>query len=1061
MRRLLYSILMVFFCVSIKAQNFNLSKFTIASGLPQNYVYSLAQSPEGFVWIAMAEGLTMYDGIKFTNYFTRDSLADNFTSTMIVDTDKRLWCGHGNGMFSVYEDGHFSKVKVPDVAAPIKDMCLDDKGNIWAVEQNKGLIKIAPDKTVTTYFDRKLFGRHIYYSVRAINSMTILVGTSDGLMAVHFGVEGEDMPEPEDVDAIPCETVNCIVEARDEKSYWIGLENGEIYKYTPIGQVVRHVERCIEGCSIGDEVKYNIKTIYEDEIGNLYIATWGDGLKQWSPKFGTKNQYVESLSLNENNGLDNNFVSDIMVDREGVFWFATYGGGVIAWINNYFAQYNLSDIGFLRNKVLAAIVDGEDLWLTMNSGLIKMDIQCMTNFEYFDTSFGLPQTAITTIAFDHKHDVQYIGTEDDGVYYRRKDWRGYAKLNYFSTSNTCNMINSMAVDDSLLYLATQGGFIVYNYENNETKTYTTADGLPHNNINFVYIDNDRQVWLGPKDSGIAMYDHENGFEIHRLADVPANVIGMTHDYSNRLWLATVNNGVICTSNDSIIGITTADGLEKNYCYGISTDGNGRIWVCHQPGLSCIDLATGNIRTFNSTNGVGQEFTGVSPDRNGDLWFSSSSGVVHYMSQYDKRNSVPPIINLTKVQISGKKHPIKEPIRLPYPYDGNVAKFEFDFVGVCMKDPANVRYEYWLQMGDNHTEHWTPLGTQNHKEFDFLPDGEYVLHVRAFNSDGIPCQNPLEIPITIATPFWKTLWFPIISIIIVILIVRVITRWRERQLKERQAELEAEVNRQTALLSKQKEEIQRKNQDIMDGINYAKHIQTAILPTRNGMKDFPIADSFIVYLPRDVVSGDFYWFNQYGKYLLICCGDCTGHGVPGAFMSMISTTLINEAVHNEEARFSPAKLLTALDANMKKTLNKNQAAEAHDGFDCAFLLINTETLEIISAAARRPIYFIINGRIDEQRGTKRSIGDHRNGNEFTETVTKLHKGDSIYMTSDGFGDQFGGRIGDKYTAGQLKRFIEKIVNDPMEVQQRKLEEEFKRWKGDREQIDDVIVMGIRL
>ena len=284
--------------------------------------------------------------------------------------------------------------------------------------------------------------------------------------------------------------------------------------------------------------------------------------------------------------------------------------------------------------------------------------------------------------------------------------------------------------------------------------------------------------------------------------------------------------------------------------------------------------------------------------------------------------------------------------------------------------------------------------------------------------------------------------------------------RERKLRERQEELEKEVNRQTIMLSRQKTEIEKKNNDIMDSINYAKRIQTAILPSRNSLDNFSFDSTFILFMPRDVVSGDFYWFNRFDNKILICCGDCTGHGVPGAFMSMIGTTILNDATRNPEKR-NPTALLYTLDKEIKSTLNKNQSIETQDGMDCAIIEINTETLEIRSAAARRPIYFFINGRLTEVRGTRRSIGDHRNGNDFIETVTQLRKGDTIYLTSDGFSDQFGEENDDKYTAGALKRFIESIVSKTMHEQQKDLEKEFRRWKGRREQIDDVIIMGIRL
>ena len=1062
MRKVALTLIWLQVALCMMAQNFNLSKYTMSDGLPQNYVYSVAQDPNGFMWMAMAEGLTRYDGINIVNYFTRDSLADNYVSRLLVDSDNRLWCGHGNGNLSVFEKNKFSRVFVQGVSAPIKDMCLDDKGNIWAVEQNQGLMRISPNKEVVTFFNNELMDQHIYYAVNAVNSLNILVGTSDGLMLVKFDADG-DLKSVTQIEGT-YDAVNCISKSYDGRSFWIGTDVGNVYKYTH-GVGASQVSRCSESCASEEFPTYDIRDIYEDEGNNLYLATWGYGVRELRYS-DERNQYVEVLQLNQDNGLGNNYISDITVDREGIFWFATYGSGVVAWINNYFAQYNTSDIGFQRNKVFSSAVDGNDLWLGMANGLIRMDVQCMTNFEYFDSSCGLPtNVAITSICIDKRRKIIYLGTENDGVYYRLSDSPRFYKLHYGAESLTCEMINGMQIDEHNLYLATQGGFIVYELSTGNPHLYTTLQGLPHNNINFTYIDKDGQVWLGPKDSGIALYtpEGESGmFEIYRLSDIPVNIAGMTFDKRGRMWLATVNNGIICNNEDgSMQSISTSDGLEKNYCYGIATDENGRIWVCHQPGLSCVDLGTGNIRVFNASNGISQEFSGVSTDNNGDLWFTANCGAMHYMSLYDKRNSVPPLINLIGVTISGKRHDISEPIDLPYPYDGNVAKFEFSFVGVCMKDPVNVRYEYWLEIGDAamKDERWMPLGMQSHKEFDFLPDGDYKLHVRAVNSDGAISGRPLTIGIHIDNPFWKSTWFPISLLLMIAMLGRFITKMRERQLRQRQQELENEVARQTAELSSKNAIIERKNNDIMDSINYAKRIQTAILPAPTSLKDFPFKDSFLLFMPRDVVSGDFYWFNRYENHVIICCSDCTGHGVPGAFMSMIGTTILNDATRNPEMRH-PAKLLDCLDHEIKHTLNKNQAIEAQDGMDCAIVDIDLDNLVMVSAAARRSIYTFTKGKINEIKGTRRSIGDRRNGNEFIETTTQFYHGDVFYLSSDGFTDQFGEKTGEKYTTGAFKRTLESIFEKPMEEQMDYLKEEFRRWKGCREQIDDILIMGIK-
>ena len=1059
---------------NVVSQNFNLSKFTNAQGLPQNYIYSLVQDNNGFVWIGMAEGLSRYDGLQFVNYTTRDSLSDNYVTDMIIDTDGNLWCGHGNGTFT-YNDGRkFIKIPANDeMQAPIKDMCLDDRGNIWAVEQNMGIVKITPDHKMVTYFDEEMFGGRMYTSICAVNSMILLVGTSDGLLTVRVEADGT-LRTPEEISDMPYSTVNCITPTRRGSDFWVGFDDGSIYRYSPT-HGAKMLSQCNKICSSGKVAAYDIRSIYEEESGNLYLATWGDGVKEWEYREDTQD-YVESLTIDEQNGLSNNYVADIMVDREGIFWFATYGSGVVAWINNYFAQYNIADIGMPRARVITTQIHGERLWLGLSDGLLNIDTKCISNFEYYDRASGLPDRKdITRIIFDDKRNTQYIGTRGGGIYVRNMSDMRYRQLQMPGLQHSQQVINDLTLDDKRLYAATTGGLVIYDIETGETHIYTTENGLPHNNINFVKLDREGQLWIGPKDSGIAMQYSDGEFDVHRLADVPVDVAGMVFDDRDRFWLATVNNGIICTSNDTIVSITSADGLAKNYCYGISRDGNGHIWICHQPGLSSIDLNNGSIRTYGVGSGMNYEFTGAQQAGNGDIWFSTTSGVVHYISAYDRRNSVAPIINLTSVIISGKKHDIHDDIDLGYPYRGEPDKLEFQFVGICMKDQSNVTYEYWMQRADdpNAEAHWMQLGTLNHKEFDYVPDGDYILNIRAFNSSGIVCQQPLKIKIHIDKPFWKMAWFPIVAIILLLMGIRSFAKWRERKLMARQQELEDEVNRKTKEINEKKNEIERKNKDITGSITYANRIQTAVLPSRTSLMSLPFAESFLLFRPRDIVSGDFYWFNVYDNHALICCADCTGHGVPGAFMTLIGTTILNEATRNPELRH-PKALLERLDKEVKQTLNKNQAVETRDGMDCAIIDVDIKTGIMVSAAAKRPVFVVHKGKIVTIKGTRRAIGDVWNDNEFKEVTTQLQDGDCIYMCSDGYTDQLGAEPIDgepantkinedeaiKFSTKRLTNLLEDISGDTMEDQQKILSDTFDKWRHNVPAVDDVIVMGLR-
>ena len=245
---------------SALSQNFNLSKFNNAQGLPQNYIYSLVQDNSGFVWIGMGEGLSRYDGLHFTNYFKRDSLSDNYISDMIIDTDGLLWCGHGNGSFSYNNGRTFVKIpQVEEMQAPIKDMCLDDRGNIWAVEQNMGIVKISPDHKLTTYFDDELFGGRMYTSICAVNSMILLVGTSDGLLTVRVNVDGT-LNAPEEISELPMTTVNCIKPTRRGSDFWVCFDDGRICRYSPTNGA-QLLSQCTKVCSSGRVAAYDIRSI--------------------------------------------------------------------------------------------------------------------------------------------------------------------------------------------------------------------------------------------------------------------------------------------------------------------------------------------------------------------------------------------------------------------------------------------------------------------------------------------------------------------------------------------------------------------------------------------------------------------------------------------------------------------------------------------------------------------------------------------------------------------------------------------------------------------------------
>ncbi len=258
------------------------------------------------------------------------------------------------------------------------------------------------------------------------------------------------------------------------------------------------------------------------------------------------------------------------------------------------------------------------------------------------------------------------------------------------------------------------------------------------------------------------------------------------------------------------------------------------------------------------------------------------------------------------------------------------------------------------------------------------------------------------------------------------------------------------------------EIQNKNKKINDSINYAKRIQNAILPnTRLINKALP--DSFILYKPRDVVSGDFPWFVQIKNDLFIAAVDCTGHGVPGALLSLIGYFLLNDIVRSRKIT-EPGKILDLLDEGVTQTLRQDQEDSAtKDGMDIALCRINTENRTLEYAGAHRPLYFMKGGVMDEVKGNKFPIGGgiYKNQTNFTTTKIELAKGDSFYFSSDGFPDQFGGPESRKFGPKKTREIIERVHQKPMADAAEVFDAEWEAWKGDQKQTDDVLLIGIKL
>ena len=259
-----------------------------------------------------------------------------------------------------------------------------------------------------------------------------------------------------------------------------------------------------------------------------------------------------------------------------------------------------------------------------------------------------------------------------------------------------------------------------------------------------------------------------------------------------------------------------------------------------------------------------------------------------------------------------------------------------------------------------------------------------------------------------------------------------------------------------------DEINNENKNVIDSLNYAGNIQQALSPKEKHLL-YLFDSAFILNKPKDIVGGDFYWFTKIQGKIIVFLADCSGHGIPAAFMSILGTSLLSHIVH-EENNCNPALILQRLDYKIKKAFDQNDLNEdlTSEGMDAAVCTLDYENNIIYYSGAQRPLYLSQNGEINVFNGSKHMVGGFlENEKCFENKVIPFSEGDNMYLFTDGYHDQLGGATGRKFMASNFKNFISEIQNLPMLEQKNLLTKNFDTWKANNHQTDDVLVMGITL
>jgi serine phosphatase RsbU (regulator of sigma subunit)/streptogramin lyase len=990
--------------------------YTKKDGVISNDITCINQDKQGNVWIASPDGVSKYDGVSFTNYTEKEGLANNLVYSIYCDEQNNLWFATSGGGVSVFSNGKFIKTinKSSGLSSDVVFSIVQDKQkNYWFALDN-GIAKY-DGKIVTSYDSVSSVKGKIFFSTLADSKGNVWFGSVNEGVLKYDGENFEEVVLPKDVS------------------------------------------------------KDFIGSIVEDKHNNIWLATDHGLLKLNDDHF---------FLYNETNGLSSNAVFSICIDYEDNIWIGTQSGGVNLLSSEAIVKL-VNKKEFIDSKIGAIYQLNDDGYLigTLSAGLNVFSDNSFTNIP------ELKQNNVSCVRKLPDNNV-WVGTGDDGIYILKEQG------NKFSVSQHLKKIDGISLPlvsriretpDGVVLVATYGEGL-FKIKGKTITHYSAVSGLPSSKIITMFLDTKSNIWLGTNDAGIIKMAPNGLITNYTEKDgLPSKSIwAITEDDKHNLYFGTNDAGIISYNGKEFKALDTKDGLCSNNVQALVWDKNHKNLIAGtDKGINKLyvnaSCTIDSLRYYGEHEGFkgGEVNPGaILVDTKGLVWFGTTNGLFRYNPKYDYNTKVAPKLSLTGIRLAYQKVDWKQftdsvdtrtniPQNLTLSYENN--HLTFDFQALTTSD---VKYSYKLEGLD---KEWSPLSVSNEANYTNIPPGRtYIFKVKAINNNGVESDGSTSFTFIIKLPWWQTWWFYLLVIALITLAVVMYINHRTAKLAEEKRVLEEKVVERTLELKNSNTRLSEAINAITDSMNYAQRIQQSFLTSEKVLNEI-LNDYFILYKPRDIVSGDFYWSHDLPDRTIVACADCTGHGIPGAFMSLIGLSLLNEISHSKGI-IEPAAILDELRRIIILGLNpENSDSGGKDGMDITLISIlkskNTDEVKVQFAGANNVLCVVSerNNQLEllEYKGDKQPVGFYSNMKPFTQQEILLKKGDMIYMFTDGYADQFGGEKGKKFMARQLKKSLLAISEMPTGAQKQNLDTTLISWQGDLEQVDDVTILGVKL
>jgi serine phosphatase RsbU (regulator of sigma subunit)/ligand-binding sensor domain-containing protein len=1054
--------------------------------------WAIIQDKRGIMYFANTSGILIYDGTRWEQYPVKNMSS---VRSLALGDDGRIFVG-AIGDFGYLKPGNSGKLQYVSLVDLLPEH-EKEFSEVWKTYVINDIVYFQTFEKVFVYqndrIEEIIYPEKIFHLSFKVDNEIWIIDRGIGLKKIRdkkisMLQHGEMFATDKIYGIIPF----------GNKQYLLATFNDNLQLFNPFTE---KTDSILLKFNTPAEEYFNAAGIYNTILlddNSFAVGTLSGGVVILDKSGVVKNVFCKS------NGLQDEAVYFMYIDKSNLLWIGLSKGiskieysSPISWFNDVSGiNGKIQCINFYQGKLYVATSQG--LYVQRNYDN-KQPIKNKKDVDKYINRFQLISQIATQCWYLFKTSK---GGADDKLYVASN--KGIfvidgEKINQISNFY-CYSLCVSEKDPNILYAGTINGLAVLKKENGQWKELGNFDGIS-GSIRSVIEDINGDIWMGIPFEGVSKisfnpdnanltslwgqkysiekFDSTSGLTDFRYdivfksdSDIYVGTfIGLFNwDFKNKRF-----------KKEERFGKQFSDGTRQVYFFTKGFDNTYWFFNANEK-LKETGVVTfkNNIPQWYNTpfkrfSGSQINYIYITPDRR--VWFGGPDGLIIFNSKSKKNYNSTFYNRISKITIGkdsllfGGNFVSEDGKLLDYQTEDLIKKHEykfnsfvFEFSALSYENEKSNSYKWFLEGYDSDWSNWT---SESKVSYTNLPEGNYTFRLKSKNVYDIESEETTY-SFVILPPWYRTIYAYIAYVLIFIGFVYGAIQLSIYRLKRSKAQLELIVQERTAEIVKQKEEIEiqkelveEKNKDITDSINYASRIQQAILPIMDEIKKV-LPESFVFYRPRDIVSGDFYWFVKKGKDVYIAAADCTGHGVPGAFMSMIGHTLLNEIL-NQKNITSTGEILTELHKQIRISL-KQDLQESRDGMDIALCKLNIETYKLEYSGAMRPLYVISDGELKEVKADKFPIGGFQEEEEvrvFNTNEIQLKKGDLFYVFSDGYADQFGGPEGKKFMVKRLKELLIKISPYDMDYQYNEVVNNFLEWLGTGEQIDDILVIGVRV